>query len=581
MPRKKKIQRIKRTKDIYEKPKKLGRPFLYMSDEQQEAISMQKCLSYWCLATPVILDGKAFSFNDHEYLVDIYDSDKNIEIYQKAAQMGFSTRVILESLHKCKYLYPNGVLYLFPSKTDVTDFSKSKFARLMQENPILQLWIKDTDSANIKGIGDGFFYFRGMRSRSGMKTIPVDLIIFDEYDEHMPTSGKETKLYASSELVLERLSHSRFKHQRYLSTPTLPDFGINLLYQASDQKHYFIKCQHCNTLTCLEEEFVAAEGQEQKVLYYSKVIGKVIVACKKCGKELPPIGHREGNWIPKRTDKNLTSGWWISQLHSAYISSVNLLEQYEIHILRTRKPTTGKPNPQEFWNSKIGHPWVSASARLAVEQIRACCSDHQLQNYDSGPCAMGVDQGNDLHVVIISLRFQKPTMLYIGILKDWEELDYYMKAFSVNCCVVDALPETRNAKGFASRFPGKVFINYYIDSKKGDYSWNESESIVQENRTESLDESHMWITDKEIILPASGIFEVEEFIKHCHNVAKKLIEDETSGSKRYVYVRLGVDHFRHSFNYACIAATRVLRFGSGVSEVQINSTMRSAESDWG
>jgi len=249
-------------------------------------------------------------------------------------------------------------------------------------------------------------------------------------------------------------------------------------------------------------------------------------------------------------------------------------------VLRTRKPTTGKPNPQEFWNSKIGHPWVHASARLATEQIRACCSDYQLQNYDTGPCAMGVDQGNDLHVTIISLRFQKPTILYLGILKEWEELDYYMKAFNVNCCVVDALPETRNAKSFASRFPLKVFLNYYIENRKGAYSWNEGECIVQVDRTESLDESHTWIMNKEIILPAAGIFEVEEFIKHCHNIAKKLVEDETTGSKRYVYVRLGVDHFRHAFNYACIASTRVLRYSGGMDNIKIESTMRSAGSDW-
>jgi hypothetical protein len=44
-----------------------------------------------------------------------------------------------------------------------------------------------------------------------------------------------------------------------------------------------------------------------------------------------------------------------------------------------------------------------------------------------------------------------------------------------------------------------------------------------------------------------------EFAKHLHNVAKKLEEDEETGSKRYVYVRLGPDHFRHAFNYEAMA----------------------------
>jgi len=103
-----------------------------------------------------------------------------------------------------------------------------------------------------------------MKTRGGLKTIPVDLIVFDEYDEHISVTGREMKLFTSPELALERASHSKYKHQRYLSTPTLPDFGINLVYQSSDQKHFFIRCDKCNTWTCLEEEFVAADGEEQK-----------------------------------------------------------------------------------------------------------------------------------------------------------------------------------------------------------------------------------------------------------------------------------------------------------------------------
>jgi hypothetical protein len=36
-------------------------------------------------------------------------------------------------------------------------------------------------------------------------------------------------------------------------------------------------------------------------------------------------------------------------------------------------------------------------------------------------------------------------------------------------------------------------------------------------------------------------------------VAKKLEEDEETGSKRYIYVKLGPDHFRHAFNYETMA----------------------------
>jgi hypothetical protein len=134
-----------------------------------------------------------------------------------------------------------------------------------------------------------------------------------------------------------------------------------------------------------------------------------------------------------------------------------------------------------------------------------------------------------------------------------------MNNFSISWCVVDALPETRNARAFAKRFPGKVYLNYYNDHQKGSYAWNEKELIVTCNRTESLDSSHREIMDRAVILPREcGI--VRDFAEHMHNVAKKLEENEETGSKRYVYLKLGPDHFRHAFNYETMARQRPAGF---------------------
>jgi len=143
-------------------------------------------------------------------------------------------------------------------------------------------------------------------------------------------------------------------------------------------------------------------------------------------------------------------------------------------------------------------------------------------------------------------------LIHLEVYKDWEELDRLIRNFNISCCVVDALPETRNARAFAERFKGKVYLNYYNKHQKGSYAWNEKELIVSCNRTESLDASHKKIMDRSIILPKKCEI-TREFAQHLHNVAKKLEEDEETGSKRYVYVKLGQDHFRHAFNYEAMA----------------------------
>ena len=208
---------------------------------------------------------------------------------------------------------------------------------------------------------------------------------------------------------------------------------------------------------------------------------------------------------------------------------------------------------QEVYNSKLGMPYIEATNRLSIQEVLALCGSDGVADRDPGPCSMGVDQGNDLHVVIGRKGAQKPgKIIHLGVYKDWDELDRLMKNFNVFRCVVDALPETRNARAFALRHKDRVFLNYYQEHQKGQYAWNEKDLIVSCNRTESLDASHNEIMAGQVELPKECEI-TRVFAVHLHNIAKRLEEDGETGSKRYLYVKLGPDHFRHAFNYECMA----------------------------
>jgi len=242
--------------------------------------------------------------------------------------------------------------------------------------------------------------------------------------------------------------------------------------------------------------------------------------------------------VAKRPDVTDKRGRHYSQLFSHFVDPSEILHQFR---------TTN--NLTDFYNLKIGIAYVEATNRLAIEEVLALCGNEGIADRDDGPCFMGVDQGKDLHVVI----GRKPgRILHLGIYRDWEELDRLMRVFHVSRCVVDALPETRNARAFALRHKGCVFLSFYNDHRKGSYAWDEKELIVSSNRTESLDASHREITEGTVILPRQCEM-TRTFADHLHNVAKKLEEDDETGSKRYVYVKLGADHFRHAFNYALMA----------------------------
>jgi hypothetical protein len=478
-------------------------------------------LGEWAEKTPIILDGRPFSFHKHEYLITPYADDHPHMVEIKAAQMGLTTKAMLKAMYAARYRGFRGILYLFPSRTDVTEFAKGRIDPLIEDNPnTLGKWLQDTDSANIKQIWNCFLYLRGMKSRVGLKSIPVDFIVFDEMDEASPSAV---------DMALERMSHSEFREVLKLSNPTLPDYGIDKAFQETDQRYWLLKCEKCGEYTCLEDTF-------PKCLL--EVDDRVIRACQKCKGELNPS---IGEWVAKHPGAE-KRGYHYSQLFSHYVDPADILHQF-----RTASNLT------EFFNLKLGQAYVEATNRLTVQEVLALCGDERNASSDPGPCSMGVDQGKVLHVVIGKREWQRAgKIVHIGEYEAWEQLDRLMKIFNVSRAVVDALPETRNARAFAERHKGKVFLSFYNEHQKGGYKWNDSDLTVQSNRTESMDASHAEISAASITLPRyCGA--VQEFADHLANVAKKLEEDEETGSKRYVYVKLGVDHYRHSFSYECMA----------------------------
>jgi hypothetical protein len=475
----------------------------------------------WAINAPVMLDGRPFTFHKHEYLRLPYEDNHPDMVEMKGTQMGLTSKAMLRAMYSARYGNYRGILYLFPSKSDVLDFSKGRISPLIADNPdTIGKWVTDTDAAGIKRVWNTFLYLRGMISRVGLKSIPVDFIIYDELDE-APQKAVD--------MAQERMGHSELKESLKLSNPTIPDYGIDKAFQETDQRYWLLKCSACGHYTCLEDTFPGCLVEVQ---------GRVIRACERCQSELDPS---VGEWVAKRPSITEKRGYHYSQLFSHYVPPAEILRQFR---------TTN--NLQDFYNLKIGVAYVEAENRLSVEEVLALCGNSGITSSDPGPCSMGIDQGKDLHVVIGKRQADKGRIVHLGIYRDWEELDRLMKAFNVSRCVVDALPETRNARSFAERHKGKVFLNYYQERQKGKYKWNEQDMTVACNRTESLDASHNEIMMGQIILPKECEI-TREFAQHLHNVAKKLEEDEGTGSKRYVYVKLGPDHFRHAFNYEAMA----------------------------
>ena len=215
---------------------------------------------------------------------------------------------MLKTLYGARYGSYRGILYLFPSRSDVLDFSKGRISPLIDDNPdTIGSWLMDTDAAGIKKVWNSFLYLRGMQSRVSLKSIPVDFIIFDELDEAPQNS---------IDMAMERMSHSEYKRVLKLSNPTLPDYGIDKAFQETDQRYWLLKCEICGEYTCLEDTFPNC---------LLEVKGQVIRACKKCEAELNPA---IGKWVAKKPRVTGKRGYHYSQLFSQFVCPAEILHQF-------------------------------------------------------------------------------------------------------------------------------------------------------------------------------------------------------------------------------------------------------------
>lgn len=488
--------------------------------------SLTDPLAEWAVKK-IRLEGRPFSFEGHEYLRAIYNDTSSHAVLSKAAQIGGTTWSLLRSIHACRTGL--NVIYYFPTKTDVLEFSKSRVGPLLADNPFLSRLMTDTDTAGLKRIGSAHLFFRGMQSQVGMKSVPADMLVFDELDETSP---------AAKAMAKERLAHSDYKRVIELSNPSLPDYGIDEQYRKSDQRHWTLRCPICGTWTALDKEFPQKLGQEVRILL-PRDDGSVYRACPKCSAELDP---EAGEWVADFPDRQI-HGYRISQLFSSKVDPAEILEEY-----RTTR------YPDRFYNLKIGIPWSDLEHRLDVASVLVLCGDAPMaEGSDPGPCVMGVDTGKNLHAVILRDGEQARRLVHLGVCREFSDLDGLMERFHVSRCVIDGLPETHATREFAHRHRGRVFMCFFNEHQRGEPKWVPESDTVQVNRTEALDASRSAIREKKVVLPRQQPI-VEEFARHMTCDAKILDEDNETGIKKYRYIRTGTNHFSLAFTYAWLAS---------------------------
>jgi hypothetical protein len=502
--------------------------------------------AYWANLYKIQLQSGPFTFRGHEYEIEPMMSTARRSCVMKATGLGFSEIEILKTLHGLIHRkYKQGVLYLFPTTDNVQEFSKSRFNPLIASNresigKFVKASGKGTDTASLKKVHDAFLYLRGARlpqqigigsdekESSQLRGIQVDRVVFDEVD------------LMDDDVVMKakgRMGHSTVKEEVYISNPTLPDYGIDKVWQQSDQRHWFRRCG-CGEWVCPELSFPDC--------VHIRPDGTGYIACPKCGKELAHYNKNE--WVPSVKDNSdYMEGRRLSQLASAFNDPAEILADYN-------NPPQG--NLADVYRLRLGLPYVAAEDKLSADVVYQCCGKDLMAVRHSGPCAMGVDVGKTKHVVVgIRTGTDRYELLKVIQLSTWPEIHDVARRFNVKSAVIDIRPYEDEARSFQKSEPYRMFLCEYSENTVLGTTFNDNTGIVRVNRTEIFDASHRTIAEKRLALPRRCP-EVDEFVKQTCNAAKVLETNKRSGTAIYRYrsVGTGGDHYRNALNYFLLAA---------------------------
>ncbi len=511
----------------------------------------------WAHYTNLILDGHPYELETRAYqqeLLSFYTMDgkkKNNEVIQTGSQVGKTIGKVIEAVHGAIYnKYPQGVIFYFPQRTGVDLFSTGRFQYFLDENPHVKAELGSTNRNDCRRIAKTNIYFLGAgaglrvggeaKDSSAARSTPADWIILDEraiFDEDM------------AKQLNQRLGNSTINRRTDVGTPKIPGDGLDTIYQASDQRQWFIKCGACGHETCAEDEFI--QDADRAIILDHEGIGHI--ACQHCRKFILPWAPGS-RWVPKYPDKTVV-GYWVSQMLNPNRDLALMLRQWH-------DPEAYQWTLEEFYRTVLGLPYITAEHKLTTQDVYSCMGMHTQMSTCTERTIMGVDIGKVLHYVIgIKIGPKQYEILKVGRAKDQYELHDVAERMNVQFAVIDHDPEIHMVEEFQKAEKYGIFLNRYNDFMGGQPVWNKKgpkKGTVTSGRTKWCDKTHDAITDRQFIIPRRCP-EIEEFAYEMTNTVKVLEKDEKSGLSKYRYRQLAnkPDHFFHASLYFLLAASQV------------------------
>lgn len=481
--------------------------------DQKEVIPKDMTFRQWCEKLGrdgLKVDGKPFELDTRPAMAWIYDQIPSTEddayrymlVLMKCAQVGFTVMEMLAAIYMgVKFGEDIGrctVGMFLPDQRLAQIKSSIRFIDAVRSVPdVHELMTQEATDGSGRKAGEGnvglrqiakaVFLFAWTSGRATTESMPMDVLSFDEVQE---------MTIAQIEKTLERISASRIRSVIMGSTANWPDADIHHWYKLGTQHEFHSKCPTCGKSKPLVDYF-------PECIRYDKESDIYRYVC--------PDGHwlrdpQEGEWIakhperdpgtqlhlPKRDRKMRIRSIHFPQFLSPTISAEEILTAYNTAT-----------DMKNFFNRKLGMPYLDPSQVPVNLEHLANCVEHgkrlgvQWKSRGKG-CFMGIDQMGNFNVHVIKERLPDGRQAVVHVEETYSTDPFarsseLMELYDVSVCVVEINPNYNDAKKFAARHPGRVFICDSFGSLKEDMIiWGDAPRLNVSDRRTSEEARDRW-----------------------------------------------------------------------------------------
>ncbi|MFG0800796.1 terminase gpA endonuclease subunit [Leclercia sp. GLN_9] len=313
---------------------------------------------------------KLYSFQKE--MLDIIDDIRYRKVVYKTSAQIAKTTLLNSALFYWMGTDSSNIGIAQSSLAELKQWKSAKIDKTIEQVPVLSELITDKNDktkANNQQqteLKDGsFLYFMTLGSAKALRGKTLKRIILDEVSAIDQNSPEGNPIRLSEQRATDFGQEAKILIS---STPTFSGDAIDVEYQNSDQREYFVKCYHCQHEHTLKWENVKFDWKKNgKRSIPDSSTAKL--HCPNCQEEITESQRIKmvsgGCWIAQNPEVTDTAGFFINRLYSPNSTIQAIAKEFELAWYEY--------NYQTFYNTVLGLHYSDLQEELddlALENLR-------------------------------------------------------------------------------------------------------------------------------------------------------------------------------------------------------------------